>query len=332
MSIHTALEDGQVRDLLTLYDIGPLQRLRPLRGQSAHTNFRVDTEQGSYLLRVHEGRHFRDLIFENEALLFLHEQQLAYAIPEPIANRYGGHFTPVNSSAYASFYVWLAGRGLGNWEVTEDYCRQVGRLLADLHQQGRKFLARRKNPHRPSKIWQQLDALMWSFGEPKPAWLDVVNQARASMQQDLSRRLPHSLVHGELSPANVKVRHQQLRAYVDFENLARAPTLYDLGVAINFWAWTASGDFAPERAGALVQAYHQVLPLSPLQASVLLSWTRFAALRFVVVNFARFEGRGSRDAEAYFRDFRPFAQHLIDLDSHSPQGFTKILGFGKKPG
>ena len=93
MSVHTELDEAEVKDLLSLYDIGALLRLKPTRGFSANSNYLLDTDQGQYLLRVHEGRRFRDLVYEKEVLLFLAEVELSFQVPRLIPNIIKGNMT-----------------------------------------------------------------------------------------------------------------------------------------------------------------------------------------------------------------------------------------------
>lgn len=325
MSVHTALDKAEVRDLLTMYDMGQLTTLRPLRGQTAHSNFYLKTDQSEYLLRIHEGRSFRDLIYEKEALLYLQKRSLAYKIPEPVANLYGGHFTPISDSRYLSMYRWIPGRSLANWELKPAHCEQAGKMLAQLHQSGLNFKGHRRHPDGPERIFAQHDTLSWQFGQKRPEWWLVAEKMRPHLVRDLGRRVPHSLLHGEFSPANVKVHRGQICALLDFENVARGPILYDLAVALNFWAWTRQQSYDLDYANTLLSAYQRLRPLTALQKSLLLSWMRFAALRFAVSYFSRFEGREDKDNDSqdYYRDFRPFAQRLLILQTYQQRVFAK---------
>ncbi|MBN2360343.1 MAG: homoserine kinase [Deltaproteobacteria bacterium] len=323
MTVHTELTRDEIADWIRLYEVGDLRQCEPTRGTSANTNYDVTTEQGRFVLRVNEGKSFRDLIYEKDLLLYLAERDLGAQTPRIVANCINGHFTPVADGKYASLFERLGGRALASWEVAAEHCSQVGCFLARLHRAGHGFVGHRRNPHRPA----QVDATLAALGQPEDAVRPFVERARRAQRQlrrALAQRLPRSLLHGGLTPDNTKFARGRLTGVLDFETGACGPQVYDLAVAINGWCWAASG-LAEDRCRALLSAYRAVQPLTDRELRLLPDWTRFATLRQAVAWLVAYEPPQRRGVTpGLYRDFRHHARRLDDLDHTDRREFRRI--------
>jgi len=324
MTVHTPMSREEIADLLMLYDVGALRALEEARGRSANTNYIVTTEQGRFLLRINEGKSFRDMVYEQSLLAHLADRDLEVELPAVIPNVIKGHFTPIDEGKYASLFTYLDGRPLASWEVSPEHCAQIGAFLARLHVRARDLKGRRRHPDRPARIFAMIDLLRAS----PPALADfvqLVRRERRVLGPDLARRVPHGVLHGALAPGKTRFSHGTLRGVIDFETGSRGPLLYDLGVALNAWCWTEERRYDPARCVALLESYQAARALRGAERRRLYPWTRFAALRFAVTRALRFELAAAGAREAY-RDYRHFARRMEALGALGRRGFDELCG------
>jgi len=330
MTVHTPLSNDEVADLLMMYDVGALERLETARGRSVNTNYVVSTAQGRFLLRVHEGKTFREMVYERELLHFLSQIDLGVQTPEVIPNVIHGHFTPIEEGKYASLFSYLDGRTLADWEVTADHCTQVGEFLARLHLRGRGFRGQRRHPYRPARIFAMLDHIR---APPAAArrFVTLARRERRALAPKLARRVQHSVIHGGLAPAETRFAHGKLRGVIDFETGARGPMVFDLGVALNAWGWTGEHSYAAERCQALLGAYQTERALGREERRQLFSWTRYAALRFAITRLVRCElsGAAERDGDERYRDYRHFERRLEALREMGRRDFDLVCALSR---
>lgn len=326
MTIHTELEQEEIADWLMLYDVGVLETFHEARGGSGNTNYIVQTDQGQFLLRVNEGKSFRDIVYEKDLLKFLAEQKLSVETPTVIPNVIKGHFTPFAENKYASLFGFMPGRALANWEVLPEHCQQIGCFLAELHHSGRAFKGHRRHPYRPGRIFAMLDSLA-PCPESLASVILLLKGEQKALAKPLARRVSHSLIHGSLSPDNTRFRHGKLSGVIDFETGSRGPMLYDLAVTLNAWSVDGDGAYHDHLAQALLTGYQKGQPLRESDTKLLYYWARYAALRFTVTWIVHNELpvlRGQQPKR--YRDYKHFAQRVTALKDIGQRGFLELCG------
>jgi len=137
--------------------------------------------------------------------------------------------------------------------------------------------------------WRRDDLVPRPFGlrsgrlQPRPRHYDpgidpilapyerLIAQAMRDLPPDAYLALPHTLVHGDVQPANVIMGEDGVRAFVDFDWCAWRPRIYDLAFAILFccsfherpigkgdiWALTQTPDFNAKATESFMNAYEK---------------------------------------------------------------------------
>ena len=96
MAVYTKLDTSTIEQILGVYnDIGEHVKHTGLSAGSTNTNYRIDTTEGVFYLRIAENKNLADLVFERRVLQHLEHKakHLAGVVgPTMLANTIGGHF------------------------------------------------------------------------------------------------------------------------------------------------------------------------------------------------------------------------------------------------
>ena len=109
---------------------------------------------------------------------------------------------------------------------------------------------------------------------------DCLDRVNGMLDRRDVGELPSGIVHGDLFRDNVLFDGPELTGVLDFHHAARGYLVYDLAVAANDWCNRPGGALDPERAAALVTAYHGVRPLTVLEQGFFPGFLLYAALAF----------------------------------------------------
>ena len=112
-----------------------------LKGGLMHKMYKVDTEQGTYALKLLNPFVMqRETVMENYAIAeqieLLLEQQDIPILP---ALSFGGRKMQEIDGEYFYLFEYFSGKPLKSNEITEYHCREIGKVLAKIHSIDKKF-------------------------------------------------------------------------------------------------------------------------------------------------------------------------------------------------
>jgi Ser/Thr protein kinase RdoA (MazF antagonist) len=206
-------------------------------GGTRNTNFVFLTDRGKWLVRRrYEG--YCDLgrvLFDHEAARFLSEKGVPVVPPLPgvDGNTYWQH-----RGALWEAYRFVEGRHLLDG-VGEDVLA-LASSVAHLHKAGASFELRyEKGGPRgetdPEHLLASIERVRAESPDARESALlyqQAVVRAAADLPSKLYSSLPHTLVHGDIQPANVLINDGRVGAFVDLDWCAWRPRIYDLCFAI----------------------------------------------------------------------------------------------------
>ena len=85
MPVKTDLSPDDLSAMLALYDLGGYVAAQPFPNGAVHTNLRLDTTKGRYVLRYYEKRSPEWIAFESSLISFLRARD--YPTPRPIPDK-----------------------------------------------------------------------------------------------------------------------------------------------------------------------------------------------------------------------------------------------------
>jgi homoserine kinase type II len=271
MSVFTTVTSEQLRTWLRHYPVGELRDLQGIAAGITNTNYFVTTEQGRYVLTLFEKNSADDLPFFLDLMTHLAERGVP--CPRPVISEAHQSLAELNGKP-ATLVTCLPGRDVELPSVTQ--CREVGRVLAEMHMAGQTFTTQMPNPR--GVAWREATAarVMGVLGEEDRAMLKDELAFQASLD---TAALPHGVIHADLFRDNVLFDGEKLGGLIDFYYACNGILLYDVAIAVNDWCERGSG-IDEERMLALLCAYHTVRPLNDAEHQAWPAMLRCAALRF----------------------------------------------------
>jgi len=277
MAVFTPVSEEQAAQLMSQLGLGELTELRGIEGGIENTNYFTTTDLGDYVLTLFERLNHEQLPFY--LYLMKHLAEKGIPVPNPAANR-DGDILHTLCNKPAAVVNRLLGKSLLAPEAV--HCAAVGQMLARMHLAGEDYNRRQPN----------LRGLAW-WNETAPVIMPYLNEEQARLlQSELAfqnhiaksaayQALPKGPVHADLFRDNVMFEGEKLTGFFDFYFAGNDAWLFDLSVSMNDWCIDLnSGEHAPDRALAMLNAYQEVRPLRPAERQLMPAMLRAGALRF----------------------------------------------------
>ena len=277
MAVFTPVTEEQAALLMSQLGLGELTELRGIEGGIENTNYFATTDLGDYVLTLFERLNHAQLPFY--LYLMKHLAEKGIPVPNPAANSDGDILHTLCDKPAA-----VVNRLLGKSQLTPDavHCAAVGAMMARMHLAGEDY-----NRSQPN-----LRGLAW-WNDTVPVVLPYLEEDQARLlQSELAfqnhiaqgatyQALPKGPVHADLFRDNVMFEGEKLTGFFDFYFAGNDTWLFDLSVCMNDWCIDLnSGEHAPERALAMLNAYQEVRPLRSAERQLLPAMLRAGALRF----------------------------------------------------
>ena len=277
MAVFTPVTQEQAALLMSQLSLGELTELRGIEGGIENTNYFATTDLGDYVLTLFERLNHAQLPFY--LYLMKHLAEKGIPVPNPAANQDGDILHTLCDKPAA-----VVNRLLGKSQLSPQaiHCTAVGAMLAQMHLAGEDY-----NRSQPN-----LRGLAW-WNDTVPVVLPYLEEDQARLlQSELAfqnhiaqgaayQALPKGPVHADLFRDNVMFEGEKLTGFFDFYFAGNDTWLFDLSVCMNDWCIDLnSGEHAPERALAMLNAYQEVRPLRSAERQLLPAMLRAGALRF----------------------------------------------------
>jgi homoserine kinase type II len=310
----------QLEALIAEYAIGELIRYWPATAGIENSNYFLRTvcagTEGHYVLTVLERP-----ANAGDSLVPLLDLCLAAGLPVPrvIRTRTGNAYARLEGKR-AMVCTRLPGGHVGNPTLRQ--IAAVGRFLARLHRATTD--ADLDLPDYPRDLdWLecQAEAMRPDMGFADAALMrDVRLEVASALARDDVAALPRGPIHADLFRDNVLFNEWGLSGVLDFHHAARGFLIYDLAVAANDWCTSGDGSLDPERALALLRAYHRVRPITRQELWFFPVFALYGALAFwasrLTVSLRKRRGEAVRanDPAEFQRIVLHHRAHFLHLD------------------
>ena len=204
-------------------------------------NYRVDTDAGRYLLRLHDPSRHQPASIASELVWLAHlAADTRLVVPRPVRNRFGQTVTMVEAGAgpamACTLMRWVEGEPLSG-SMTEAHARQAGAVMARLH----------ASPFTPPPGFARqtydaayfrrclavvLGAYAEDLGREHLRALERGTVALAAFVERLPRTpATFGLIHADFHPGNYLLHGDELRV-IDFGRCAFGHHAFDIATAL----------------------------------------------------------------------------------------------------
>ena len=281
MAVYTHLDATDLQTLISDYDLGELVSFKGIAGGIENTNYFVTlNDQGSqseYVLTLFEEFTMQDMPFFVELATWLANRGLP--VPYPAKDRNGIALKKVKNKP-AMLQNRFNGSHLQQSQLTSEHCAAIGTKLAELHIAGSDFFLKR-HAHRGLFWWRRESLNMQRYLSLEDAELlnDEVQRFDILLNEK-GKKLPLSVIHGDLFHDNVLFNGDQIDAIIDLYNSATAYMLFDLAIVANDWCRDTNNAIDAKMEQALLSAYNAVRPFTAEEHEAWPQMTQTAAMRF----------------------------------------------------
>lgn len=278
MAVFTPVEEVDAEPFIRRFGLGPLRALTPIAEGIENTNYRLDTDQGRFVMTLFEGR------TDAAALPFClgltaHAADAGLPCAQPLRDSSGEAVGRLNNRP-AAILEWLPGA----WKRTPSLPNQAaaGALLARLHIAGAGFPMTRPNPVGPAarralfdRCQSRATAADRLLLRRMAPWVDELASSPAPT-------LPVGPIHADYFPDNILFEGDAPSGLIDFYFACTDVLAYDLAIALSAWGFDAEGAALPGAIAAFQSGYESVRPLSPAERAALPGLGAVAAVRFTL--------------------------------------------------
>ena len=278
MAVYTDVDPSNLDAFLARYDIGACQSLDGIAEGIENSNFRLTTDQGTFILTLFEKRANPDELPYFLALME-HLAEMGITCPLPIKDKTGRSLSTLMGKP-ATIVSFLNGRPIE--PITADACHQAGALLASMHLASTDFEGHRENDLGLPNLRTLFGRLGSRADEVEDGLANLIDTELTALQSNWPDHLPKGTVHADLFPDNVLFDKGKLSGVIDFYFASTDILAYDLAVTILSWAASVDGPVDPDLMAAMIEGYDSVRPLTDDEYAALPLLMRGAAMRFLL--------------------------------------------------
>ncbi len=230
MASYTQIGPIEAEDILQLYGRSKVLKLTPLSLGISNSNYRVDLEQESVLLKISNDKNQLQLAEEQAILLYLNQRGYPYSL-RPFALSSGElvyHYAPY----FGVLYPFVEGIPPGPSDYT---CKEVGAALASLHTLKHEASELKKLRHHEAVGFGALEILNYSKSPLcPPDYQEAVQYFFPDQLKNfLATDFEKGIIHGDLYYDNTLFDNNHLRTVLDFEQAGLGEFILDLGISLS---------------------------------------------------------------------------------------------------
>jgi homoserine kinase type II len=282
----TELSKTEIVEIISNYNLGELQEVRPLTGGTVQTNLLLETTGGRFVLRLYEGRSPGSVGFEANLIRYLKARD--YPCPAIFRDKHG-RLTGLYQGKPCALFEFVEGYHIERPTAAQQ--EQLIEQVAELHN-----LTRNYRPALTKYRWNYSPALCRELarktaarlntpdGWAKVKWLETT---LAGLQLPWS--LPMGVCHADFHFSNVLFKDGRFAALLDFDDANYTYLLFDVVGLLEREAWRYDFDEVLnfEVARSVVALYVKYRPLNALEKRHLFDVYRFSILIDCVWYFSR---------------------------------------------
>ena len=276
MSVYTIIEENELKDFLSNYDVGELTDLQGISDGIENTNYFVNTDRGRYVLTIFEQHDFEEMQYFLNLMHHLADHQVPSANPVADAQ---GHYLNLFKGKPIALVERLKGGSIT--ETSVKHCEQLGAAMGKMHAAGLSFDERQENPRGPAWCQQTAQKVIDKLDHADRAMLDEeVHYQRDQRHADLPRGVIHADLFRDNALWDKDGDDDIFSGIIDFYYSCDDVLLYDLAVTANDWCIDEDFSLNRDKVIALLSHYNKYRPLSEQEQHYWPAMLRAGALRF----------------------------------------------------
>jgi homoserine kinase type II len=230
MASYTQINLQEAEDILKLYGRSVVLQLTPLSLGISNSNYRVDLENESVLLKISNDKNQSQLAEEQAILLYLNQRAYPYSL-KPFALS-SGELVYHYGRYFGVLYPFVEGIPPGPSDYT---CKEVGAALAFLHSLDHERESLNKLRFHETVGFGAKEILDYTKSDFCPNdYKEAVEYFFPDhLENFLATSFEKGIIHGDLYYDNTLFNNNHLSTVLDFEQAGIGEYLLDLGISIS---------------------------------------------------------------------------------------------------
>lgn len=256
--LHAKVEirEEVVRELFASHGLTAVG-VTPMSGGIINTNIRVDCTDRPYLLRVYQAdRNAEEIEFELSTLRRLADAGMP--VQQPVAD---GLRPASLDGRLGTILTFIEGEVMEETEISPAVGRQMGRTLGEMQNALAGFVPAGRKERCDVDFIDNLvreSVSLLDAGGEQPFGARIASAWERARKPFLADELPLGVVHADLYPGNVIMRHGTVVGVIDFDDAYHGTQFFDVAIAAMEFAFRGDTDLDVEIVREFVSAYEAV--------------------------------------------------------------------------
>ncbi len=310
MASYTQISLQEAEEILKLYGREKVLKCTPLSLGISNSNYRVDLQHETVLLKISNDKNQSQLAQEQAVLMYLKDQGYPFSLnPLPLNS---GEYIYQYGRYFGVLYPFVPGIPPGPSDFT---CSEVGSALAQLHDLKHDQKRLQELRHHQSVGFGAQEILAYTLTSLCPQdYKEAFNHFFPDrLKNILDADLACGVIHGDLYYDNTLFNNNHLSTVLDFEQSGRGEYLLDLGISIS-GTCIEKGRIISPLVNSYLTGYEAVRPLPEIEKKHLNDSIILGLLSISLWRIKRFkEGNLNPLMEDSYRDLLVRANHYHDM-------------------
>ncbi len=276
MANYSTIEKKELERLLCAYDVGQVFDYHELKGGLANSSFKINSDQGSYILTICDEKNFDEVRSMVNLLNLLKEKKFPTT---RIVKTRKGHDIVEYKKKPVLLKKYIDGRVAD--DLSTGMLLQLGQAVFTLHEIP---VPRNLCENFAFGLESFEDVINADLDHPFPQWL---KEKKGYLQYHISEDLPRGLAHGDIFYDNMLYVGGRLKAIIDFEEACHYYKVFDLGMCA-LGCCVENGHISLDKVRAFVKGYEQGRELETEERVQLRLFIEYAAVSTAYWRFRQY--------------------------------------------
>ena len=278
MAVYTSVKESEIKLFLKQYNLGSLVSYEGILEGIENTNYKINTNEGSFILTLFEKRvNPKDLPFFMSLQKHLSDNK--FICPIPIQNK-DNNIVNTLCNKKAIIISFLEGKKVE--EIKSAHCLEVGEMISNFQNLTKNFILKRKN-NLLVNDWKNIFVKCLKIKDHKFLNLtEVIKSELIFLEKNWPKNLPNGIIHADIFQDNVFFKNDTFSGLIDFYFSCNDFYAYELALTTNAWCFSKQNLFLNENFESLIKGYTKLSKITNEEIKNFNILLRGAAIRILV--------------------------------------------------
>ncbi len=281
MAVYTKLNQNQIEEILSNYNLGRLESFKGIEEGIENTNYFLVVNKKKFILTIYEKRvKSQDLPFFSDLMSLLNKAN--FKCPAPISNKENKTITELNGKKLM-IVSFLEGKAKQN--LSPANCKSIGLEVAKMHELTKNFKLTRKNDLSINSWRKIFDSVKDNCANIHKDLPKLIGENLDDVEKNWPKNLPKGIIHADLFHDNIFFTQDKFSGVIDFYFSCEDFFAFEIAICFNalcFDGLKNNLSFNVTKAKNFIDGYKSVRKLADEELGSIKVLSQGAALRFLL--------------------------------------------------